>query len=78
GKGQKARLSAVEKASKNAVSLLLTKKKGETATSLSVSIPENVVESLCDTVVRTVSSDDDSSTRNVSEDDGIESDSCAS
>ncbi|CAF1657195.1 unnamed protein product [Rotaria magnacalcarata] len=77
-KGQKARFSAVEKASKNAVSLLLTKKKGKTATFLSVYIPTNVVESLCDTVVPTVSSDDDSSARSVSEDDGIESDSSVS
>ncbi|CAF4550230.1 unnamed protein product, partial [Rotaria socialis] len=77
-KGHKARLSAVEKASKNAVSLLLTKKNGKAPTFLSVYIPANVVESLCDTVVPTVSSDDDSSTRSVSEDDGIESDSCAS
>ncbi|CAF1571574.1 unnamed protein product, partial [Adineta steineri] len=77
-KGQKARLSAVEKASKNAVSLLLSKKKGKTASLLFVYLPLNVLESLRDTVVPTVSSDEDSSTRSVSEDDDIESDSCDS
>ena len=47
-------------------------------TFLTVYLPRNVVESLCDTVVPTVSSDEDSSTRSVSEDDGIESNSCDS
>ncbi|CAF1547609.1 unnamed protein product [Adineta ricciae] len=63
-KGQTARLSAVEKASINAVSLLLSKKKPRTSTFLSVYLTTNVLESLCDTVVPTVSSDDN----------GIESD----
>ena len=60
-KGQKARLSVVEKASRNAVSLLLSKKKGKVASFLSVYLPTNVVESICDTVVLTISSDEESS-----------------
>lgn len=76
--GQTARLNAIEKASKNAVSLLLSKKKGRAATFLSVYLPMNVVESLADTVVPTLSSGEESPTTSVSEDDEIESDSCGS
>lgn len=69
-KGQKARLSAIEKASKNVVSLLLSKKKGNAASFLSVYIPDNAVEPLSGTVVPSVSSDEDSFIGG----DGIESD----
>ncbi|CAF1667141.1 unnamed protein product [Adineta ricciae] len=77
-KGQEARSSVIDKASKNAVSLLLSKKKGKVGSVLSVYLPTNTIEPLHDTVVPTVSSDEDSSVRSVSEDDDTESDSCDS
>ena len=73
--GQKARVSAVEKASKNAVSLLSSKKKGKVPTSLSVYLPMNVVEPLCDTLVPNISSDEDLSVTSAGEDDEIASNS---
>ncbi|CAF1471071.1 unnamed protein product, partial [Adineta ricciae] len=60
-KGQEARSSVIDKASKNAVSLLLSKKKGKVGSVLSVYLPTNTIEPLHDTVVPTVSSDEDSS-----------------
>ena len=59
--GQKARINSIVKASKNAVSLLASKKKGTAPAFLCVYLPMNIVELICDTVVPTVSSDDDTS-----------------
>ena len=53
-KGQKARVSSIVKASRNAISLLLSKKKKAIPKFLSVYLPMNVIESLCDTVVPNV------------------------
>ncbi|CAF4454106.1 unnamed protein product, partial [Rotaria magnacalcarata] len=77
-KGQKARGSSIIKASKNAVSLLLSKKKEIGATFLSVYLPMSTIESIGDTVVPTVSSDDDTSVTSVSEDDNINNSDCNS
>ncbi|CAF2158073.1 unnamed protein product [Rotaria magnacalcarata] len=77
-KGQKARGSSVIKASKNAVSLLLSKKKEIVPTFLSVYLPMSTIESIGDTVVPTVSSDDDTSVTSVSEDDNINNSDCNS
>jgi hypothetical protein len=77
-KGEKARVSSIAKASKNAVSLLLSKKKGILPTFLSVYLPINVVESLADTVVPTVSSDDDLSGTSIGEDDDSINNDCNS
>ena len=68
-RGEKARTSSIIKASKNAVSLLLSKKKGIAPTFLSVYLPINVVESSDDKVVRIVLSDEHVSETSVSEDD---------
>ncbi|CAF3937203.1 unnamed protein product [Rotaria sp. Silwood1] len=68
-KGQTARFSSITKASKNAVSLWLSKKKGIKPTSLSIYLPMNIVESLCDTVVPNLSSDEDNSPINITEND---------
>ncbi len=68
-KGQKARASSIIKASKNAVSLLLSKKKSNVPTFLSVYLPMNVIESSDDTVVPTLVSDEDVSETSVGEDD---------
>jgi hypothetical protein len=77
-KGRKARVSSIAKASKNAVSLLLSKKKGMIPTFLSVYLPINVVESSADTVVPTVSSDNDISETSISEDDDSINNDCHS
>ncbi|CAF4964690.1 unnamed protein product [Rotaria sp. Silwood1] len=66
---QKARDSAIIKACKNAVSLLLSKKKGVSPTFLSVYLPLNIIESSDDTVVPSVSSDEDLLETSVGEDD---------
>ncbi|CAF3453712.1 unnamed protein product [Rotaria sp. Silwood2] len=68
-KGQTARFSSISKASKNAVSLWLSKKKGIKPTFLSIYLPMNIVESLCDTVVPNSSSDEDNSPINITEND---------
>ncbi|CAF1482041.1 unnamed protein product [Rotaria sordida] len=68
-KRQKARDSAIIKACKNAVSLLLSKKKGIPPTILSVYLPMNIIESSDDTVVPSVSSDEDILETGVGEDD---------
>ncbi|CAF1517174.1 unnamed protein product, partial [Rotaria sordida] len=68
-KGQTARFSSIAKASKNAVSLCLSKKKGIIPTSLSIYLPMNIIESLCDTVVPNLSSDEDKSPIDITEND---------
>ncbi|CAF1523529.1 unnamed protein product, partial [Rotaria sordida] len=68
-KRQKARDSAIIKACKNAVSLLLSKKKGIPPTILSVYLPMNIIESSDDTIVPNVSSDEDILETGVGEDD---------
>ena len=77
-KGQKARGSSIIKASKNAASLLLSKKKEMAPTFLSVYLPITAVEPICDTVVPTVSSDDDTSVTSVGEDDNMNNSGCSS
>lgn len=77
-KGHKARGSSIIKASKNAVSLLSSKKKGIVPTFLSVYLPMSVIESFCDTVVPTVSSDEDTSVTGVGEDDDMNNVDCNS
>jgi len=77
-KGQKAGTSSVVKASKNAISLLLSKKKASVPLFLSVYLPMNAVELVSDTVVPTVSSDEDTSIASISEDDDITNNSCNS
>ena len=74
--GQAAPASSLIKASKNAVSLFLSKKKGTPPALLSVYVPKNVISSCDDTVVPTVSSDEDVSETSLGEeDDSINTDS---
>ena len=68
-KGQKARSSSIFQASKNAVSLLLSKKKSNIPIFLSVHLPMNAIESSDDTVVPTIISDEDVSVTSFAEDD---------
>ncbi|CAF1999488.1 unnamed protein product [Rotaria magnacalcarata] len=65
-KGKKASASSIIKASKNAVSLLLSKKKRIIPTLLSVYLPATVIETVSDTVVPTISSDEDKSEPSIS------------
>ena len=67
-KGQKARVSSIVKASRNAISLFLSKKKKAIPKFLSVYLPMNVMESLCDTVVPNVPCDQDVVEASIGED----------
>ncbi|CAF4556444.1 unnamed protein product [Rotaria socialis] len=74
--GRTTRTSSIIKASKNIDSLLLSKRKGTVLTFLSVYLSVNVAESLNDTVVPTVSSDENALETSVGDDDdSINSDS---
>ena len=65
--GEKALVRSVVKAIKNGVSLLLSKRKRTAPAFLCVYLPMNVAESICDTRVPTVPSDDDTSMTSANE-----------
>ena len=72
-KGQKARDSSIAKASRTVISLLLSKKKKVIHKFLSVYLPMNVIESLCDTVVLNVPCDEGIVETSIGEDDNSRS-----
>ncbi|CAF1539235.1 unnamed protein product [Adineta ricciae] len=66
-KGQKSSAVSIDRAIRNAISLLSTRKKEKTPSILSVYLPTNSIEQSSDTVVPNISSDDDVSTANASD-----------
>ena len=68
-KGQKSSAVSIEKAIRNAVSLLLSRKKEKVPTILSIYLPINSIEHVSDTIVPSISSDEDLSTSNITDND---------
>ncbi|CAF0854002.1 unnamed protein product [Adineta steineri] len=66
-KGQTSSIVSIDKAIRNAISLLSSRKKEKALTILSIYLPMNSIEHVSDTVVPSISSDEDLSSTNISD-----------